>query len=155
MTLVMPKRKKDAEHYVNNKEFLYAIVEYKRLVSLSESDNVQKPRIPHYIGECFLKIATHLSYKPNFVNYMFREDMVSDGIENCVQYINNLVAIEVESTESKFIDTQFVLCGDKEICPNYFNGEILSHDGSHLTPFGASFMGDKLKNNLKILDVSN
>jgi hypothetical protein len=89
MAIVMAKRKKDAEHYVNNKEFLYAIVEYKRLVSLSESDNVQKPRIPHYIGECFLKIATHLSYKPNFVNYMFREDMVSDGIENCVQYINN------------------------------------------------------------------
>jgi len=36
-----------------------------------------------------LKIATHLSYKPNFVNYMFREDMISDGIENCVQYIHN------------------------------------------------------------------
>ena len=48
-----------------------------------------KPRIGNYIGECFLKIATHLSYKPNFVNYMFREDMICDGIENCVQYINN------------------------------------------------------------------
>ena len=35
------------------------------------------------------KIATHLSYKPNFVNYMFREDMIGDGIENCVQYIHN------------------------------------------------------------------
>jgi len=45
--------------------------------------------IPRYIGECFLKIANHLSYKPNFVNYMFREDMISDGIENCVQYIKN------------------------------------------------------------------
>lgn len=89
MTMVTPKRKKDSEHYVNNKDFLYAIVEYKKLVSLSESENSQKPRITHYIGECFLKIATHLSYKPNFVNYMFREDMISDGIENCVQYINN------------------------------------------------------------------
>ena len=48
-----------------------------------------KPRIPNYIGECFLKIATHLSFKPNFVNYMFKDDMVCDGIENCVQYINN------------------------------------------------------------------
>jgi len=89
MTMVTPKRKKDSEHYVNNKDFLYAIVEYKKLVGLSESENSQKPRITHYIGECFLKIATHLSYKPNFVNYMFREDMISDGIENCVQYINN------------------------------------------------------------------
>ena len=46
-------------------------------------------RITNYLGECFLKIATHLSYKPNFVNYMFRDDMISDGIENCVQYIHN------------------------------------------------------------------
>ena len=48
-----------------------------------------KPRITNYLGECFLKIATHLSYKPNFVNYMFKDDMVCDGIENCIQYINN------------------------------------------------------------------
>ena len=48
-----------------------------------------KPQITNYLGECFLKIATHLSYKPNFVNYMFREDMICDGIENCVQYIHN------------------------------------------------------------------
>ena len=41
------------------------------------------------ILESALKIATHLSYKPNFVNYMFQEDMISDGIENCVQYIYN------------------------------------------------------------------
>ena len=49
----------------------------------------KKPRITNYIGDCFLKIATHVSYKPNFVNYMYREDMISDGIENCVQYIYN------------------------------------------------------------------
>ena len=43
----------------------------------------------YYVGDCFLKIATHLSYKPNFVNYPFREDMICDGIENCLQYIDN------------------------------------------------------------------
>ena len=48
-----------------------------------------KPQIPRYIGECFLKIANHLSYKPNFVNYMFKDDMICDGIENCVRYIHN------------------------------------------------------------------
>ena len=53
------------------------------------TDGAARPRVPNYIGECFLKIATHLSYKPNFVNYMFREDMICDGIENCVQYIKN------------------------------------------------------------------
>ncbi len=83
-----PKRKR-SEHYVNNKEFLEAICEYKRKVKVAAENGEPKPRITNYLGECFLKIATHLSYKPNFVNYMFREDMICDGIENCVQYIHN------------------------------------------------------------------
>ena len=81
--------RKRSEHYVNNKEFLYAIVQYKKDVKDAEEAGQPKPRITNYLGECFLKIATHLSYKPNFVNYMFREDMICDGIENCVQYIHN------------------------------------------------------------------
>ena len=83
--------RKRSEHYVNNKEFLAAIVEYKEKVALAAERGEEKPRITRYIGECFLKIATHLSFKPNFVNYMFKDDMVCDGIENCVQYINNLI----------------------------------------------------------------
>ncbi len=81
--------RKRSEHYVNNKEFLYAIVAYKKAIVDAEEAGQPKPRITNYLGECFLKIATHLSYKPNFVNYMFKEDMICDGIENCVQYINN------------------------------------------------------------------
>ena len=81
--------KKKSEHYVNNKEFLLALVDFRAECKEAEEKGEPKPRIDNYIGECFLKIATHLSYKPNFVNYMFREDMICDGIENCVQYINN------------------------------------------------------------------
>ena len=80
--------RKRSEHYVINKEFLYAIVEYKKNVREAEENGTPKPRIPNYLGECFLKIATHLSFKPNFVNYMFKDDMIADGYENCVQYIN-------------------------------------------------------------------
>jgi len=97
----MPKKK--SEHYVNNKELLEALIVYRANVEESfikingreptKADRSQnwigKPPITNYLGECFLKIATHLSYKPNFVNYMFRDDMISDGIENCVQYIHN------------------------------------------------------------------
>ena len=97
----MPKKK--TEHYVNNKELLEALIVYRSKVEAdffkknarnpTREDRAKqwegKPPIPNYLGECFLKIATHLSYKPNFVNYMFREDMISDGIENCVQYIHN------------------------------------------------------------------
>ena len=95
--------KKKSEHYVNNKELLEAMIVYRAKVDKARQLFIEKydieppksktwegkPRIPNYLGECFLKIATHLSYKPNFVNYMFREDMISDGIENCVQYIHN------------------------------------------------------------------
>ena len=98
----MAKRKR-SEHYVNNKELLAAMVAYRSevertfLVKYGREPTKQdrgtrwetKPPIPRYIGECFLKIANHLSFKPNFVNYMFKDDMVCDGIENCVQYINN------------------------------------------------------------------
>ena len=84
----MPKRKR-SEHYVNNKEFLAALIAYKKDVAEAEELGKDKPRITNYLGECFLKIATHLSFKPNFVNYIFKDDMISDGIENCVQYIHN------------------------------------------------------------------
>jgi hypothetical protein len=83
------KGKKVQEHYVNNKEFLTALIEFKRKVINAQENGLVRPRIPNYIGDCFLKIATHLSYRPNFVNYVFREEMISDGIENCVQYIDN------------------------------------------------------------------
>ena len=85
---IMGKRKR-SEHYVNNKEFLAALIRHRENIEIAEIQKKDKPRIPRYIGECFLKIATHLSFKPNFVNYMFKEDMISDGIENCVQYIHN------------------------------------------------------------------
>jgi len=83
----MPRKK--SEHYVNNKQLLEALIVYRAKVAHAKENDLPKPRITNYLGECFLKIATHLSYKPNFVNYMFRDDMISDGIENCVQYIHN------------------------------------------------------------------
>jgi len=85
----MARGKRKSEHYVNNKQFLEALVNYRAKCQRAEEAGESRPVIPRYIGECFLKIANHLSYKPNFVNYMFREDMISDGIENCVQYIKN------------------------------------------------------------------
>ena len=90
MNTVMGKRKR-SEHYVNNKEFLAALIKYREDVEIAHIQKYgreptkedrskrwdTKPPIPRYIGECFLKIANHLSFKPNFVNYMFKEDMIS------------------------------------------------------------------------------
>ena len=85
----MKRTPKRSEHYVNNKEFLQALENYFAEVERAALNDKPKPQIPRYIGECFLKIANHLSYKPNFVNYMFKDDMICDGIENCVRYISN------------------------------------------------------------------
>ena len=90
MAIIRPMAKrKRSEHYVNNKEFLAALIKYQEDIEIARLQDKPKPVIPRYIGECFLKIANHLSFKPNFVNYMFKEDMISDGIEHCVQYIHN------------------------------------------------------------------
>ena len=85
----MKRVAKKKEHYVNNADFLAAIVKYKDKVEIAEKQGLPKPRVNNYIGGCFLKIATHLSYRPNFINYMYKDDMVCDGIENCIQYIDN------------------------------------------------------------------
>ena len=81
--------RKSKQHYVDNKKFLAEITKYREAVDEARTLAKEKPRITHYLAECFLKIATHLSYRPNFINYMFKEDMISDGVENCVQYIDN------------------------------------------------------------------
>ena len=82
-----PKAKK--QHYVDNKELLAAVIRYKEDVEIAQINNKPKPKVSEYIGGCFLKIATHLSYRPNFINYMYKDDMICDGIENCIQYIDN------------------------------------------------------------------
>lgn len=78
-----------ASHYVDNKEFLAAMKVYREKVLAARETNSPPPAIPNYVGDCILKIANHLSYKPCFINYSYRDDMISDGIENCIQYIDN------------------------------------------------------------------
>tara|TARA_R100001015_G_C4611960_1_gene167426 strand:- start:776 stop:1312 length:537 start_codon:yes stop_codon:yes gene_type:complete len=83
----MAKAKK--AHYVDNKQLYAVMVEYKKAVNESEESGDIKPQIPNYVGRCLLQIANRLATKPNFANYTFKDDMISDGIENCVSYIHN------------------------------------------------------------------
>ncbi len=77
------------KHYINNEDFLRALVDYKTTCLEAEKENKPKPNIPNYIGECFMKIAEGLSHKPNFINYTYRDEMIADGIENCLMYFEN------------------------------------------------------------------
>ena len=68
-------------------------VEYKEEVTYAAENSLPKPRVNNYIGGCFLKIATHLSYRPNFINYMYKDDMVCDGIENVFNILTTLILL--------------------------------------------------------------
>ena len=66
------------QQYVNNKDFLAAMIKYRALVEEAQNKQLDRPIVPTYVGECIMKIATHLARKPNFVNYTFKEEMISD-----------------------------------------------------------------------------
>ena len=81
--------KKNPLHYVDNQQFLESMIQYQNEIKEAKEADAPPPVIPEYLGECFMKIANRLSFRPNFINYAFRDDMISDGIENCIQYMNN------------------------------------------------------------------
>ena len=81
--------RKKGVHYVDNAKFLQAMKDWKEQCKDAEEAGDEVPRISDYIGECFLKIANGLSFRPNFINYTYKQEMISDGIENCLQYIHN------------------------------------------------------------------
>lgn len=85
----MKKSTAPKQHYVDNKEFLAKISIYREERLAAEARGETKPRVTNYLGECFVKIANHLAYKSNFVNYTFRDEMILDGIENCITYMDN------------------------------------------------------------------
>lgn len=79
--------KRVTKHYVNNKDFLDAVIKHKEQCELARQKGKQTPIIPNYIGECIYHIATRLARRPNFSGYAFKDDMIMDGVENCLKYI--------------------------------------------------------------------
>lgn len=75
--------------YIDNKQFLQALIDFKESKRLALEQGKPEPKIPNYIGECFMLISENLSHRPNFLNYPHREDMVGDGVENCLMYFEN------------------------------------------------------------------
>jgi len=76
-------------HYVNNKEFSLAVVDYVKSVNTAKEKGESIPIVPDYVASCFMKISEGLSHRPNFVRYTYREEMVMDGVENCLRAIGN------------------------------------------------------------------
>tara|TARA_R100001460_G_scaffold5165_12_gene14435 strand:+ start:19831 stop:20304 length:474 start_codon:yes stop_codon:yes gene_type:complete len=152
----MKRVAKKKQHYVDNQKFLAAIIEYKRRVQVAEEKGLEKPRVNDYIGGCFLKIANHLSFRPNFINYMYKDDMICDGIENCIQYIDNFNPEKSKNPFAYF--TQIVyyaflrrIAKEKrqmdikdKIIDKYGYSDVFSVDGSATTDYNS------IKSNIQV-----
>lgn len=143
--------KKKPINYVNNQEFHAAIVAHIEKSRIAIAEGKEPPRIPDYIGSCIWKIAEKLSTKPCFVNYSFRDEMVSDGIENCILYFHDYDPVKGQNAFAYF--TQIVYYAflrriNKEeksryalyknfqetITNNYDSGLLVDSDDNHLMP---------------------
>ncbi len=82
-------KKRTGNHYIDNEKFLEELVTHKKAVAKAKKEEIKPPGVNNYIGQCFLDIANNLSKKPNFANYTYKEEMVSDSVENCIMYATN------------------------------------------------------------------
>lgn len=85
----MSAKAKAKPHYVNNRDFSEAVMDYAISVRKANQKNQTIPTVTDYIAKCFIRIAEGLSHRPNFVRYTYREEMVMDAVENCLRAINN------------------------------------------------------------------
>jgi len=140
-----PRRKKN--NFIDNKEFYAAILEYRKKVDAAKEKGLSRtdegwPRIPRYIGKCFLDIAEHLSMRPNFSNYIYRQDMVCDAVENCVIYAHNFDPYKYKNPFSYFTQVcwyAFIRRIGKEKRQIEICDKIISKSG-----FEEFFVGDQL-----------
>lgn len=80
------------KNYIDNALFLKEMISYKKAINRAKRNKEPEPRIPEYVGKCFMMIAENLSHKPIFLYYSFRDEMIADAIENCVMYAYNFDA---------------------------------------------------------------
>lgn len=98
-TQIITKRKKSPRNYINNTDFCDALIKYKEDCAIAVGAGKPEPRIPNYIGECFMKLAEGLARRPNFFGYSYKDEMIADGIENCLTYFRNF---DPEKTKNPF-----------------------------------------------------
>lgn len=115
-------------HYVNNVDFLEAVKKYKKQCIEAEACGDPKPQLSNYLGECILKIATKLANRPNFINYSYKDDMILDGIENCIMYFDNFDPAKSSNPFSYFtqiIYYAFLRRIEKEKKQSYIRGKLI------------------------------
>lgn len=83
----LPRKK--SIHYVDNVKFYEEVTKYIKEYNRCQKKKLPTPQVTEYIGECILAIAKKLANSPNFMNYPFKEEMISDGVINVLAYLTN------------------------------------------------------------------
>jgi len=94
-------------HYVDNEAFQAAMLERRAAVDAAKAAGIEKPQVSEYIGTCIYQIAKHLAYKANFIGYSYRDEMISDGIENCLRYVDNYDAYKYSKPFAYFTQINY------------------------------------------------
>lgn len=95
-------------HYINNNDFLNALIQYKKDVEQAKQDDLPKPKIPEYIGMCFMKIAENLAKRPNFFAYCVDDKTEAFTKRGWLSY-------------DKIEDDDEILCVDTETLENVWS----------------------------------
>lgn len=128
----MTEQKKTKHQYVNNQDFLQALIDYQKTVNDAKKQNLPNPKIPDYIGDCFYKIAVGIAKRPNFCQYTYKDEMIGDAVENCLMYFHNFDPTKYDKPFayfSKVIWWAFVRRIDKEKKQQYIKYKCTENFG--------------------------
>lgn len=88
--------------YVDNAKFVAELESYKQLLATNPD-----ARVPDYVGSCILEICKRFSTRANFIGYSYRDEMVSDAVENCLLYVTNFDSAKSTNAFSYFTQIAF------------------------------------------------
>jgi hypothetical protein len=155
---MLMKQPRVKHNYIDKKKFHAEMTAYRVAAIEAENNGLPKPRINNYLGHCFYMLCEKLSYRPNFVNYSFREEMVGDGIENCLAAVDNFDPNEQKQNPFGYFSLiawrAFVRRIQKESKQNYIKHKGMQNSGlfdNHSTADWGGQMPADMSNN----DVSN
>lgn len=139
----MTSKPRATRNYVNNKDLLEALIQYKKDCIEADDAGDERPRVPDYIGMCIYQIGTRLATKPNFSGYSYKEDMISDGIENCLLYIHNFNAEKSQNPFAYF--TQIIWYAFlRRIAKEKKQMYIRFKSSQHMIATGGTYTGEDL-----------
>jgi hypothetical protein len=104
--MIKTVRRKSTD-YVSNAKMFEAIMEYQKQCNSARELQIDIPRVPKYIGECFIEIATRYASKPNFYGYSYRDEMIADAIEACLKAIHGFKSERSQNPFAFFTTTVY------------------------------------------------